>query len=174
MKKKNIHTTYRKNEDKWAVKKEGNKKASGLYDTKKEAEIEAKKLAQKEKSESVIHDKDGKISDKDSYGIADEKRFAHLVAKWKEDTLLSSDVQDMISHPAYLEIVAMGRSALPLLLKEMATAPDHWSPALVGISGENPVPAEACGDLTAIAKAWETWGRQVVSHDSKKPKDKVH
>lgn len=68
MSKKNVHVTHRKDEKKWAVKKEGNEKASALFDTKKEAEEFGREQAKKEKSELVIHNKDGKISDKDSFG----------------------------------------------------------------------------------------------------------
>lgn len=68
MTKKNVHVTHRKDDGKWQVKKEGNEKASKLVDTKKEAEKVGRELAKKEKSELVIHNKDGKISDKDSFG----------------------------------------------------------------------------------------------------------
>ena len=68
MTKKNVHITYRKDEKKWAVKKEGNEKASKLVSTKKEAEDVGREQAKNEKSELVIHNKDGKISDKDSFG----------------------------------------------------------------------------------------------------------
>lgn len=68
MSKKNIHITYRKDNGKWQVKKEGNSKASKLVDTKKEAEKVGRELAKNEKSELIIHNKDGKISDSDSFG----------------------------------------------------------------------------------------------------------
>lgn len=54
--------------DKWAVIGENKKKADSLHDTQKEAIRRGKELAQREGSELIIHGKDGKIRDKDSYG----------------------------------------------------------------------------------------------------------
>lgn len=52
----------------WAIKVEGNSKASKLTETKKEAQsigiIKAKVL----KTDLVIHGKNGRIQDSDSYG----------------------------------------------------------------------------------------------------------
>ena len=53
---------------KWAVKGAGNEKATKVTDTQKEAIEIAKKIAKNEKSEVLIHGKDGKIRDKNSYG----------------------------------------------------------------------------------------------------------
>ncbi|MDD3284380.1 MAG: DUF2188 domain-containing protein [Patescibacteria group bacterium] len=64
---KNIHVTHRINGD-WAVIGEGDKKASSLHSTQKDALSIARELAQNNKSELVIHGKDNKIIDKDSYG----------------------------------------------------------------------------------------------------------
>jgi len=65
---KNIHVTHRKEEKKWAVIGEGDKRASGRYDTQHEAIKAGQPLAKKNKSELVIHDRENKIRDKDSYG----------------------------------------------------------------------------------------------------------
>jgi uncharacterized protein YdaT len=66
MKSKNQHVVPTKNG--WAVKGEGNKHNTRLTKTKSEAITLARKIAMKRKSELVIHNKDGKISDKDSFG----------------------------------------------------------------------------------------------------------
>jgi len=55
-------------EDKWAVKGAGNKKATKVTDTQKEANEIAKEIAKNQKSEVLIHGKNGKIRDKNSYG----------------------------------------------------------------------------------------------------------
>ena len=52
----------------WSVKREGNKKASSVLDTQREAIDTGRKLAQEAKTELVIHRKDGTIRDSDSYG----------------------------------------------------------------------------------------------------------
>jgi hypothetical protein len=52
----------------WAVKGEGNKKLTVITDTQKDAITVAKEIAKSYKSELVIHGRDGKIRDKDSFG----------------------------------------------------------------------------------------------------------
>lgn len=63
---KNIHVVP--HDDGWAIKKEGNQRASSICDTKKEAQKIATEFAKSEKSELIVHNKDGKISTKNSYG----------------------------------------------------------------------------------------------------------
>jgi len=63
---KNQHVVKRNNS--WGVKGEGNKRLTSLQPTQKEAIEIARKIAINQKSEVVIHGRDGKISDKDSYG----------------------------------------------------------------------------------------------------------
>jgi hypothetical protein len=52
----------------WQVKKEGAERASKVTETKQEAVDAGRAVSKKEKTEFVIHGKDGKIQDKDSYG----------------------------------------------------------------------------------------------------------
>lgn len=52
----------------WAVKGEGNEKATVIVDTQAEAIRIARDIAINQKSEVVIHRLDGTIRDKDSYG----------------------------------------------------------------------------------------------------------
>ena len=55
-------------DEKWAVKGESNSRRTKITKTKKEAVKRARQIAKNKKSELVIHNRDGKISDKDSYG----------------------------------------------------------------------------------------------------------
>lgn len=52
----------------WQVKGSGNEKATKITETKKEAIDVAREIAKNKESEVVIHGKDGRIQDKDSYG----------------------------------------------------------------------------------------------------------
>lgn len=63
---KNQHVVKRT--DGWAVKSEGSSKASVIKLTQGKAIKEAIKIAKNQQSEVVIHGRDGKIRDKDSYG----------------------------------------------------------------------------------------------------------
>jgi len=52
----------------WDIKKPGASRSSGHFGTKKEAEDRARTISRNQGSELVIHNKDGKISRKDSHG----------------------------------------------------------------------------------------------------------
>lgn len=54
--------------DMWAVKGEKNSKATSLHETQGSAIKAAVEMAKNQKTEVVIHGRDGKIRDKDSYG----------------------------------------------------------------------------------------------------------
>lgn len=54
--------------DKWAVKGEGNQRATKVTKTQKEAIDIAKRIAQNNNSELVIQNRHGRIRSKDSYG----------------------------------------------------------------------------------------------------------
>lgn len=52
----------------WDVKRNGADRASGHFDTKKEATDWGRDVSRNKKTELVIHNKDGKISGADSHG----------------------------------------------------------------------------------------------------------
>jgi len=66
MSKKNQHVVPLGNG--WAVKGEGSKKFTTITDTKSKAVQIEKEIAKNNKAELIIHGKNGKIQDKDSYG----------------------------------------------------------------------------------------------------------
>lgn len=53
---------------KWAVKSEGGSRASSIHLTQSDAIDAAREIAKNQRSEVVIHRRDGRIRDKDSYG----------------------------------------------------------------------------------------------------------
>ena len=66
MAKKNVHVTP--HGDKWAVKREGNETTSSLHDTQKQAEDKGRTAARKDKTEFFLHNRQGQIRERDSYG----------------------------------------------------------------------------------------------------------
>ena len=64
---KNQHVT-RRQDGNWQVKGEKNEKATSIHNTQAEAIKAARGIAINQRSEVVIHGRDGKIRDKDSYG----------------------------------------------------------------------------------------------------------
>lgn len=63
----NKHVTKRP-DGSWQVKSEGNERASFVTNTQADAIQRGRELAKRDKSELIIHGKDGKIREKNSYG----------------------------------------------------------------------------------------------------------
>jgi len=53
---------------KWSVMRSGAKRASGTFQTQKEAVEHARKMAKDQGTELYIHGEDGRIRDRNSYG----------------------------------------------------------------------------------------------------------
>ncbi len=54
--------------DGWQVKRDGGQKASNICSTKKEATSVAREISRNQKTELQIHNRDGRISNRDSHG----------------------------------------------------------------------------------------------------------
>lgn len=63
---KNQHVARR--EDGWAVRGENNTRDTSHHDTQADAIGAARDIARNQRSEVVIHDRQGRIRDRDSYG----------------------------------------------------------------------------------------------------------
>lgn len=87
------------------------------------------------------------------------RRFERLRADWKSQTRFLSSTTAMASNEAYLGIIALGYEALPLILRDLEKAPDHWFHALHAITQDDPVDPRDWGDLTAMTSAWLRWGK---------------
>jgi hypothetical protein len=57
----------------WAVIREGNKKASAVHPTREQAEKHARSMAAKSGSEVYVHDRQGTVREHDSYGAPAQK-----------------------------------------------------------------------------------------------------
>jgi hypothetical protein len=99
-----------------------------------------------------------KEAHQDVVDLAEE--FRRLAQQWQEETRYSSLAKRMAEHPAYRQIVAMGKKAVPLILAELEREPHHWFFALREITGADPVLPESRGKLAEMAAAWIQWGRQ--------------
>jgi hypothetical protein len=89
----------------------------------------------------------------------DHERFRQLAARWKAERLPHSSSTRLTDHPAYYEIIALGRRAIPWVLAELEREPDHWFRALKQLSGVDPVRPESQGNIDAMAADWIAWGR---------------
>jgi hypothetical protein len=85
-------------------------------------------------------------------------RFSGLVEWWRRDTRFQSSLTEIIAHPAYLEVIGMGKPVVPLLLREIERGGRLWATALRAITGVQPVPRESAGNAKRTVEAWLNWG----------------
>jgi hypothetical protein len=90
-----------------------------------------------------------------------DQRVERLLATWRAETAHYSSSSRMTGHPAYQEIIALGRQALPSLFRDLEhTGDGHLAKALTAITGAQPVPAEDAGYGQRVAEAWLRWARE--------------
>jgi len=89
-----------------------------------------------------------------------EKKFQRLATAWLTETAYISSSSDLVAHPAFQEIVAMGPAVVPLLLRELEKRSGHWHRALRCITGADPVPPADRGNTEKAAEAWLLWGKE--------------
>lgn len=82
-------------------------------------------------------------------------RFATLRDQWERDTAILSNLTQIVAHPAYREIVSMGRDAVPLIIGELRRDPHHWFSALAEIVGADH--AAGATTLDEAARRWIAW-----------------
>lgn len=92
-----------------------------------------------------------------------EQRFRRLEATWIAEVGHLSSPRALCSHPAFREIIGMGRAVVPLMLRDLEERPRLWVWALPEITGEDPVPPSDAGNIARMSEAWLRWGR-VNSH----------
>lgn len=92
----------------------------------------------------------------------DEATFRSLLTKWHDERGATSSITEMVLCRSYLQIIAMGSKAIPLIFRQMeqeADEPDMWFVALQVITSADPVTPEARGNFKAMADLWIHWGR---------------
>ncbi len=89
-----------------------------------------------------------------------EHKFGRLAKDWLAGTTFVSSTSDLVSHPAFQEIVEMGPAVIPLLLRELANHTGQWHRALRRITGIDPTSAAERGNIDKAADAWLRWGKE--------------
>ena len=105
------------------------------------ATISAKQIAAKQPAETL------------------EQRFRRLASAWQEAVAYQSSTTVRNNHPAYREIIGLGLEVVPLLLRDLEDNQTHWFAALREITGANPIPESAAGNIPKMAEAWLRWAK---------------
>ena len=90
-------------------------------------------------------------------------KFLLLLERWHRERGPASSVSDIVRCDSYQQIIKMGKRALPLILARLEQErdnPDHWFIALESITGENPIPENAYGNMPKMAEAWVSWAER--------------
>jgi len=86
--------------------------------------------------------------------------FKSLAEQWERETRNLSSSHRIFAHRAFREIVALGRPAIPLILRRLQQSRGHWFAALQEITGEHDlVDPNDYGRIERIREAWLEWGR---------------
>ena len=88
-----------------------------------------------------------------------EERFRRLAALWHDETCFLSSMSEANAHPAYQEIISLGPEVVPLLLRDLEENHTHWFCAMREITGADPIPESAAGNIPQMAEAWLHWAR---------------
>jgi hypothetical protein len=89
-------------------------------------------------------------------------KFDLLADCWERETRNMSSPNAAERHPAYAQIVGMGKPVIPWILRRLAEYPAFWFRALSAITQEpdDPVEPWMYGDLDAMSDAWLRWGEE--------------
>lgn len=88
-----------------------------------------------------------------------EKEFERLANVWKQQTGHLSNISTRCTHPAYQQIIGMGKTAILFILRDLKDTQEDWFWALTAITGENPIPKRDAGYVDKMTEAWLRWAK---------------
>ncbi len=94
---------------------------------------------------------------------ADWIEFCELAKSWHIERGSASSVTAIVMCKSYLRIIAMGKRAIPLIMRRLqqeGDEPDMWFVALQMLTNENPSSASVRGNFKNMAEAWIEWGQR--------------
>ena len=86
-------------------------------------------------------------------------RFSTLADRWHKETDMLASPTKITRHPAYLEIIGMGESTIPMILKDLRARGGDWYAALRSLTKASPVPPDARGDVQRMTEVWVAWAK---------------
>jgi len=92
-----------------------------------------------------------------------KEAFQALVKEWNEWGRLTAHCSAPVERgsPAWPKTIAMGMSAVPLILEELKKEPRWWMLQVLGeITGENPCPRKHAGRYSQLIEDWLRWGKE--------------
>ncbi len=93
----------------------------------------------------------------ESYQENLKKNFQLYKNIWEEQTLLSSNMTEIINNSAYLSIIALGADVIPLIIQDLRNDENHWFSALESLTGSHPIKKEHKGIFNLMKSDWLDW-----------------
>ncbi len=92
-------------------------------------------------------------------GFTRKERFYGLRDQWQKETSHMSMSSQIVAHPAYREIVGMGREVVPWIIEDIKfNGTTFWWTALYEILKKGPhVPDYARGKVRLLNEMWLAW-----------------
>jgi hypothetical protein len=88
-----------------------------------------------------------------------QEQFHRLAEEWHNAVAYHSSTTVRNNHPAYRQIIQLGPDVVPLLLRDLQNNQTHWFCALREITGADPIPESAAGNIPSMIEAWLTWAK---------------
>jgi len=89
-----------------------------------------------------------------------EERFRRLESLWTAETGHLSSTTKIVNHPAFQEILTLGPTVIPLMLRDLEARPRRWVWALPRIAGVDPISESDYGNITKMSQAWLRWAKE--------------
>src|SRR5438309_1944296 len=83
-----------------------------------------------------------------------EQEFERLAEAWEKAVAHHSSSRIRENHPAYREIIGLGPSVVPILLRDLEVKHRHWFAALQELTGADSIPDSAAGNIPKMVDAW--------------------
>lgn len=93
-------------------------------------------------------------------GIDVAEIFHSNAEKWKDDSMFTSSITQLVLHPSYQRIIGLGPAAIPYIIRDLEESGDQWFWALESITGANPIAPEDVGNPEAMTRQWSAWAAQ--------------
>lgn len=79
---------------------------------------------------------------------------------WNAETAHLSSASRIINHPAFQEIISIGKPVVPFMLRDLTERPRLWVWALPVILEVDPVAESDRGNIARMSDAWLTWAKK--------------
>jgi hypothetical protein len=79
---------------------------------------------------------------------------------WQEETMFSSDTNEIVNNSYYKKIIGLGTDALVFILEDLKKNENHWFHALSSITNANPVKEAHRGIVPKMKNDWLDWAEK--------------